>query len=73
MSRRKRVQIGWYCDHRNELFGSHIGDLHKSGRIKKDVPIPSTFQSLTFLDWQDAKRVPACPKAEPVYVYRSAE
>lgn len=72
MNRRKRVQVGWYCDHDHEPFGqgTHLKPEWKRGKFLSDSPSVSTRKALEFLDHNDPKKRPACPLAEPIYVYR---
>lgn len=75
MMRRKRVQVGWFCDHDHEPFDSrsHVKEEWKRGKLIPESPAPSTVKQLQFLDYQDPKKVPPCPLSEPVYVYREVD
>lgn len=76
MSRRKRVQVGWFCDHEHEPYGerSHMSNhgRYRRGKWQESFPEPHTNKALTFLDFHDTKKRPPCPLAEPIYVYREA-
>lgn len=71
MSRRKRVQVGWYCDHKDEpyLSRTHVERTMKRGEWV-NRPAPNTIASHQGLDYHDPKKRPPCPLIEPVYVYR---
>lgn len=75
--RRKRVQVGWYCDHEDEkreapYKGSHMSS-HGRYRKKKGwletYPQPETVKALNFLDYHDPAKAPHCPRAVPAYIY----
>lgn len=74
MSRRKRVQVGWYCNHEDEKrvkpwAGSHISSRAKLKRGKWVTESePTVTQCLDMLDWKDPKKRPPCPLAVPMYV-----
>lgn len=74
MARRKRVQVGWFCDHDDEPFGagSHTSThgRMKRGKWHETLPEPNTRKALAFLDYRDPKKKPHCPRAVPMYVYR---
>jgi hypothetical protein len=76
MARRKRVQVGWYCNHEDEKLlppyaGSHMSTHGKWKRSKwvESVAEPNTTKALTFLDYRDSKKPPNCPLAVPIYIY----
>lgn len=62
--RRKRVQVGWYCNHEHEPMGegSHV---HQHG---KKLAAPSTTKALMLPDHRDPKVRPRCPLAVPTYI-----
>lgn len=81
MNRRKRVQVGWYCNHEDEkrnppYDGSHMS-THGKWRKKKGwvetYPEPNTTKALSFLDHRDPKKPPHCPRAIPAYIYVDSE
>lgn len=74
MNRRKRVQVGWYCNHEDEPWDnrSHVKESWQRGR-KNTASDSSTVKSLQFLDHEDPKKQPPCPLSEPIYVYRKVE
>ena len=78
MSRRKRIQIGWHCDHHdeatreNDYKTSHISSHGKLKRGKwiESYPQPYVLASFHHLDYKDPKKRPACARAVPVYIYK---
>jgi len=71
--RRKRVQVGWFCDHEHEGIGegSHMSTHGRWRRSKyqETYAQPSTRKALSFLHHREPKRKPHCPRAVPCYVY----
>lgn len=68
------VQVGWYCDHRDESPGktSHVGvRFTKKGKqvVRED---PTVSQSTHALDYWDSTLRPPCPRVEPTFVHRVA-
>jgi hypothetical protein len=74
MPRRKRVQVGWYCNHEDEPYDArtHMSSHGKMKRGKwiETFPEPNTTKGLQFPNYYDPKKRPACPKAVPAYIYQ---
>lgn len=72
--RRKRVQVGWYCDHEHERSGegSHMSahGKYKRGKHIETYPEPNTRKAMSMLDYHDPKKKPHCPLAVPMYVLK---
>lgn len=75
--RRKRVQVGWYCDHKDEGSGnsSHMSShgKMKRGKWHESYPEPNVTKGLSMLDYHAPKKKPHCPRAVPVYIYIDPE
>lgn len=76
-AREEPIQVGWYCDHKDEPMGegTHMSS-HGKWRKKKGwietFPQPSTTKALSFLDYKDPGKRPHCPRAVPVYIEAQA-
>lgn len=74
--RRKRVQVGWWCDHEHEPCGegTHLSAHGKwvRGKFRETYAEPSVRKSASMLDHKEPKKKPPCPLAVPMYVMKEA-
>lgn len=67
-----QVQVGWYCEHKDEPMGetTHMSSHGKWKKKKgwvETFPEPAVSKAMSFLDYHDPEKRPHCPRAVPVY------